>query len=205
MVRPQRGTVLLVVLTVVSAISGARSASAQDMGYSIMSAMYTDGDSVIAYSDIDDYYGCFTGVEYELDELYSPSGRYTSGTGGTSMAIADDFGTWTGTTTWTVDCQCLNHVPTFTAQSQGVAADTTIEVKYTFSRADLDQVHQIKNCVYSICGGYPTTCGSGFVDTVGLADACAPGIDSVWHTKSFIGITYRCEEISHVHLSSAPC
>ena len=159
---------------------------------------------------IDSSWGCDHGPYYTSASITSPSGRYSSsgyvsGTGAsTSLSIDGDLGNYTITTDGYFYCSCAGTIG-YGNNMTGVAADVTIGADYTFTSSYIDDVVQRKICVYAKCPYSPGDCGIGLEDAVGLPQSCAPGVHQAWLKHTFLGITYRCEEIDHQDLSSPPC
>lgn len=171
------------------------------MTYSTAAYLGNDGYVVSGWGEIDDLTGCNSQIQNAQTDLWSPGGRYSNGW----MSFDDEMGTWSTGTTFEVWCNCGSHVMSFYGGTSGEAADTTIEVKYKYVSAYENLSQQLKYCNFERCPSYPSTCGNGFQDVVGLTAPCVPGIWSTWSVKTFLGLAIRCEEITHIHMAAAPC
>jgi hypothetical protein len=207
---------LVHVLPLFMLCASATPAQAQ-MSYSI--SVYSDWDVnseglITTWSDVEDNSPVCSSGHYDfrtMVSLRSPSGRIGSsdtwGQGGTtSLAIADEYGSYVRATSGSFFCGCGNQTVNYSGGgAQGLAETTTIVVDFTYVSHRDDLQSQVRRCDYRRCATSPNNCWSGVQDVIAIGTVCAPGIREMIQIKKFLGITYNCEMVEHHHLNSAPC
>lgn len=183
----------------------------QTMSFSVYTDASADEDGVITmWGNVEDNSTCYHTNYSTTANIVSPSGRTSSTSfsgleASTSLDIDAEEGNFNVYINGTYHCNCSGMTAGYGGGFFAVASSTTIEKWYKFDSYVDNTTLQVRQCLYVDCPSNPSGCGTGFDDVVGLFDACAPGIHSVWLQRKFLGFVWRCEEVDHVHTGGPPC